>query len=82
MFYNCELLTSWPDISKWNINHVTNMIRMFEDCKSLSSLSSLPDISKWNTNNVTYINYMFYNDLNSYFLNNEKSDGISYIERK
>ena len=52
MFYGCSLLSSLPDISKWNTNNVTNMNYMF--CKCLS-LSSLPDISKWNTNNVTTV---------------------------
>ena len=52
MFSNCELLSSLPDISKWNTQNVTNMSSMFSNCKILSSL---PDISKWNTQNVIYI---------------------------
>ena len=57
MFYGCSSLTSLSDISKWNINNVTNMSYMFYGC---SSLTSLFDISKWNTNNVTNMSYMFY----------------------
>ena len=46
IFYNCLLLSSLPDISKWNTNNVNYMSCIFYNC---SSLSSLPDISKWNT---------------------------------
>ena len=56
MFNHCSSLSSLPDISKWNINNVTNMSHMFREC---SSLSSLPDISKWKINNVTNIDGMF-----------------------
>ena len=49
------------DISKWNINNITDMSYMFNGC---SSLAFLPDISNWNINNVTDINYMFYGCLN------------------
>ena len=45
------------ELTKWNINNVKNLARLFYECKSLSSL---PDISKWNTNNVTDISYLFY----------------------
>ena len=57
MFSGCSLLSSLPDISKWNTNNATKMSEMFREC---SLLSSLPDISKWNTNNVTDMHYMFY----------------------
>ena len=57
MFFDCSSLSSLPDISKWNTNHVTNMSSMFRGC---SSLSSLPEISKWNTYNVTNMSFMFY----------------------
>ena len=58
MFLGCSLLSSLPDISKWNTSNVTNMENMFKGC---SSLSSLPDISKWNTSNVKNIRYNLYN---------------------
>ena len=58
MFYDCNSLSSLPDISNWNTSNVHNMSYIFSDCKSLSSL---PDISKWNTSNVTDMNGMFYN---------------------
>ena len=58
LFSNCELLTSLPDISKWNTDKVTDMRHMFSNCKSLLSI---PDISKWNTSNVKDISYMFSN---------------------
>ena len=40
------------------INNVTDMIFMFYEC---SSLTSLPDISKINTNNATNMSHMFLN---------------------
>ena len=40
------------------IKNVTNMRRIFYNCKSLVSL---PDITKWNTTNVTNISLKFYN---------------------
>jgi len=56
MFSCCKLLSSLPDISKWNTNNVTNMSYMFSNCRLLSLL---PDISKWNTNNVADMSLMF-----------------------
>ena len=38
------------------INKVTNLAGIFNEC---SSLTELPDISKWNTNNVINMEYMF-----------------------
>ena len=43
MFYGCSSLTSFPDISKWDINNVNSMKFMFYKC---SSLISFPDITK------------------------------------
>ena len=43
-FSNCSSLSSLPDISKWEMNQVENIVSIFQNC---SSLSSLPDISKW-----------------------------------
>ena len=40
------------------IKTITNMIYMFCNCESLTSL---PNISNWNTNNVTDMNDMFSN---------------------
>ena len=60
-FQDINLLSSLPDISKWNTNNVINMDGMFYGC---SSLSSLPDISKWNTNNVIFMSGMFGGCLN------------------
>ena len=44
------------DLTKWNINNVTDMSYLFSGCLSLSSL---PDISKWNINNVINIIDLF-----------------------
>jgi len=43
LFYECESLSSLPDISKWNTNNVTLINNLFYGCKSLLSI---PDISK------------------------------------
>ena len=61
----CSLLSSLPDISKWNTNNVKNMSEMFYNC---SSLSSLPDISKWNTNNVEEMIAVFENCFSLLFI--------------
>jgi len=34
IFNGCESLSSLTDISKWNINNVTNMSFMFDGCSS------------------------------------------------
>ena len=78
LFYECKSLLSLPDISKWNINNVTNINYLFFRCESLSSL---PDISKWNVYNIREINYLFYNcislsylpDISKWNLNNALS---------
>jgi len=49
--YNKDKLT----IILKDINNITNMRKMFDNC----SLSSLPDISKWNTSNVKDMSEMF-----------------------
>ena len=46
IFSGCFSLISIPNISKWDISNVTNMLGLFEVC---IKLISLPDISKWNT---------------------------------
>ena len=57
MLYDCESLSSLPDISKLNTQNMTDISGIFIYYKSLSFL---PDISKWNTQNVTDIKYIFY----------------------
>ena len=52
MFHNCKSLLSLPDISKLNINKVSDLSGVFYNC---SSLISLPDISNWDTYNVEYM---------------------------
>ena len=39
MFNGCSSLISLPDLSKWNINKVTDMVFMFSGCSLLISLS-------------------------------------------
>jgi len=56
VFNRCYKLSSLLNISKGNINNVTDMWSMLS---GYSSLSSLPDISKLNTNNVKDMSDMF-----------------------
>ena len=43
MFNGLHNLTSFPDISNWNVSKVFTMIAMFRECKSIEVM---PDISK------------------------------------
>ena len=64
MFYKCSFY-NMPDISKWNINNVTNICGMFCECYSLKYL---PEISKWNTNNIKDMSYLFYKCISLLYL--------------
>ena len=44
------------DLSNWDTSYITNMNRMFNDCKHLVSIDS----SEFNTSNVTDMSFMFY----------------------
>ena len=57
MFYECLLLKSLPDISKWNTINLTFINNMFNKC---SSLKYLPDLSKWSTSNIIYMDDVFF----------------------
>ena len=56
MFYNCCLLTSLPDLSKWDTSNVMNMGNLFNNC---SSLTKLFDMSGWKTGNIRYKKNIF-----------------------
>ena len=56
MFSHCLLISSLPDISKWNTNKIVDVSGLFYECRTLTSL---PDILKWNTNNVKKSIFMF-----------------------
>ena len=58
MFYDCDILRTISEKSKWKTEKVTNMSYMFYNCEALRSLPNL--ISQWNTIDVTDISYMFY----------------------
>lgn len=53
MFYNCNSL-KYVDLSSFKSSFITEMDRMFENCKLL-------DISSFNTSKVTTIQNMFLN---------------------
>ena len=69
-FDNCSNLTSIIDIKYLNTANVTNMSRMFRDCKKLTSL----DLSKFDTSNVKDMSYMFNNCQNLTSLDLSKFD--------
>ena len=46
------------DLKKWNTYKVTDMYRMFYNCKSLKNLD---DISEWNISHVTNLYELFGN---------------------
>lgn len=56
-FDNCSNLTTIINIKYLNTANVTNMSRMFRDCKKLIS----HDLSKFDTSNVKDMSYMFNN---------------------
>lgn len=56
-FDNCSNLTTIINIKYLNTANVTNMSRMFRDCKKLIS----HDLSKFDTSNVNDMSYMFNN---------------------
>ena len=74
-FDNCSNLTSIIDIKYLNTANVTNMSRMFRDCKKLTSL----DLSKFDTSNVKDMSYMFNNcqNLTSLDLSNFKTAKVT-----
>ena len=60
MFYNCEKLSSLPDISKWNTNKMWNMSGLFANC---NSLIYLPNISLWNIGNKNNDDHSYMEDI-------------------
>ena len=51
-----ETKFKYIDISKWDVSNVTDMYRMFLNCRELESVG---DLSKWNVSNVTDMSFMF-----------------------
>ena len=74
-FDNCSNLTTIINIKYLNTANVTNMSRMFRDCKKLTSL----DLSKFDTSNVKDMSYMFNNcqNLTSLDLSNFKTANVT-----
>ena len=79
MFDRCKSLSLFPDISKWNIDKVTNMNGIFMGCESLFSL---PDISKWNMEKVLCIDRIFNECLSLQFLPDISKWNLSNLQRK
>jgi surface protein len=75
MFYNCNLLLSLPDISKWDARNIEHNGYMFYNC---NSLVSLPDISKWDTHDDIDKSCIFDNCLSILILQNKNK--IKYDE--
>ena len=74
-FDNCSNLTTIINIKYLNTANVTNMSRMFRDCKKLIS----HDLSKFDTSNVKDMSYMFNNcqNLTSLDLSNFKTAKVT-----
>ena len=60
MFEKCKLLSSLPDISKWNSLEIFDMRYLFSNC---ISLVFIPNISKWNIPINARRDYMYQNCL-------------------
>ena len=58
LFYGCESLETFPDLSNWNTAKVKKMIGIFNGC---STVQKLPDISNWTVSNVEEMSCMFNN---------------------
>lgn len=58
MFSDCEKLRPSLDLTRFNVDNVTDMYGMFQYCKSLKSI----DLSTWDTNNVTPPNASYEGD--------------------
>ena len=77
-FYDCSNLTEIAGIENLNTSEVTNMLYMFGNCSSLTSL----DLSKFDTRNVKNMYSMFYRcssltslDVSSFDTRNVKNMG-------
>ena len=76
MFYNCSTLKCLPDISKWDIANIKEIIMLFAKC---SSLLDIPDISKWDIRNVSDMSGLFLGCLSlKYLLYQIFQNGIQY----
>ena len=56
LFLNINVIIDNIDVSNWNVNNVTNMEGLFNNCKKFNC-----DLSKWDVSNVKDMSYMFYN---------------------
>ena len=54
-FGDCKSLKNIIGLNTWNTQYITNMLGMFQNCQSLTSLS----LTNFNTANVTTMNVMF-----------------------
>lgn len=54
MFSECTALTSL-DLSKWNVENVTDMYMMFQNCSALTNLN----LANWNFRDNVKLGYMF-----------------------
>lgn len=78
MFQECENLRTINNIAEWNTSNVREMHNMFENCRSLESLTL--DGKYWNTSKVENVEHMFFGcenlrtlDLSNFDLSNTDS---------
>ena len=79
MFYNCQSLTSFPDISKWNINNIefslsiSNNISSFSKENSSYSYSNISD-----SNEVKSEKDIYFNNIGNFSSTMDESNNESY----
>jgi len=77
LFYNCNSLSSLPDISDWDVSGVKSISLMFYNCYSLVEF---PDLSKWIKKNKNLERNDYYIFIGFSLLNKFKE--IKYIHRQ
>jgi len=77
LFCECSSLLSFPDISKWNTDKITNMKGTFANC---SNITKYPDLSKWNTSNVTDMSGLFFQCSKLEFLPNISNWNVQNVK--
>ena len=59
MFYNCQYLSSLPDISDWDVSKVESFSLMLFNCFSLNEPSDLSNLAENNKNFILKVKDVF-----------------------
>ena len=85
LFYNCNSLSSLPDISEWDLSELKSISLMFYNCYSLLEF---PDLSKWikknkfldKNNNYIFIGFSFSNNFKEIkYIHRQKEEGMQIL---